>query len=92
LAGWQKGGLEGWNVQESQVVLRWVREGMLKGELQAMHRNRVQVLQVRLQTPLPEDLRLAIEGTNDLDTLSRWLEVAATADSLDGFRAAVASR
>jgi hypothetical protein len=50
------------------------------------------VLGARFPGALPDDVRLAVEGTNDLDTLARWVEVAATAASPDAFRTAITSR
>lgn len=88
LVEWQKG-LEGWNVRESQVILRWKREGKQEGLLEARQADLISVLEARLQIALPPELRNAIEGTNDLATLSRWLKNAATASSLDEFRAAL---
>jgi hypothetical protein len=83
--------LEGRTVLESQVILGWQREARQDQEVKTVRRDVLQVLQARFQMEPPEDLKRAVEGTNDLNMLSRWLNVAATAASLDDFRAAMAS-
>jgi hypothetical protein len=42
-----------------------------------------------LEDPVPEAVRLAIEGTNDATTLSRWIRAAVKADSMAEFRKAM---
>jgi hypothetical protein len=46
-------------------------------------------LQVRLLGPVPEDISLAVEGTNDPDTLARWFEAALRVGTWAEFRAAM---
>jgi hypothetical protein len=90
LVEWQKG-LEGWNVLESQVILGWKREGKQEGFLEATRAHLLMVLEIRFQAQVPAEMKAAIEGTNDLDTLSHWLRTALKISSLDDFRAAMAS-
>jgi hypothetical protein len=73
--------LEGWNVQRSRQVMEWMAEA----QQQALLR----VLRARFPSPLPGELEAAIAQLNDADELGRWLDAAATAASLDDFRAAV---
>jgi hypothetical protein len=73
--------LEGWNVERSRHVMEW----MAQAQQQALLR----VLRARFPGFLPEDLETAIAQLNDPDELGRWLDAAATATSLDDFRAAV---
>ncbi len=77
--------MEGWNVQQSQTVLKWQREAqveLLRGKLR-------RVLEVRTAAPLPEDLGGTIAEMTDLGELDRWFEAALHADSYDAFRVAV---
>jgi hypothetical protein len=88
LVNWQKG-LEGWMMQESQVINGWIRTGEVKGELNKARGDVLRLVRRRLADPVPEDIRLAIEGTNDLDVLTRWFDAATDAETLDKFRAAM---
>ncbi len=49
----------------------------------------MKVLQARLRTTIPNEITLALQGTNDPDKLSQWLTAAATTASLEEFRAAM---
>lgn len=49
----------------------------------------LEAIAVRLSSPVPDDLRLAIEGTNDQETLGRWYRVALTCPTVDDLRAAM---
>jgi hypothetical protein len=88
LVNWQKG-LEGWMMQESQVINGWIRTGEVKGELKNARESILRLVRRRLVDSVPEDLRLAIEGTNDPQVLSRWFDAALDAETLDQFRAAM---
>ncbi len=88
LLNWQRG-LEGWMVRESQIINGWKKEGRDEGVLLARRAAVLRALRVRFQTTAPDDLRLAIEGTNDPDTLDRWFDAALTASTLDAFRTAL---
>jgi hypothetical protein len=88
LVQWQKG-LEGWNVRESQIILGWKREGKEEGALETKRADLIHALEFRLRVTIPPELRNAIDGTNDLDILSRWFDAALGAQTLDEFRAAL---
>jgi hypothetical protein len=88
LVNWQRA-LEGWEVRESQYSKSIEARGEQKGEARARRADMLRVLQSRLDTPAPEPLRLAIEGTNDLAILDRWFEAALTAPSWADFQAVV---
>jgi hypothetical protein len=90
LVDWQRN-LEGWNVRESQLVLEWQREARMEAEVRTKRMDLLEVLRARFPAGLPEEVRLAIDGTNDLTILARWLIVAATASSLADFRKAMNS-
>jgi hypothetical protein len=83
LAGWQdewEQALEEWEMYESsylnQVRAQTKRESLL------------QVLRLRFHQ-LPVDLVETIHTLTDLDELTRWLDTAVTAQTLESFRAAV---
>jgi hypothetical protein len=82
---------EGFGVEESQLVLQTIRKGELRGEVKRARRDVLEVLQARLVNPVPEAVRLAIEGTNDPETLSRWLRAASTVGTIQEFGAAIAT-
>jgi hypothetical protein len=84
---WRQG-LEEWNVQRSQQVLEWQQEARDKARLETRREDVLRLLRLRFQS-VPEDLAVAVAGMTDLAELSRWFDLAATAGSLDAFRAAV---
>jgi hypothetical protein len=45
------------------------------------------IQQFRLGSPAPEPIRLAIEATNDLETLSRWFRALFSLNSEEEFEA-----
>lgn len=81
--------LEGWNVKQSQQVLQWQNEARREGELSGLRGAVLRALRVRFHKKLPLKLTAAIQRVNDLDELARWLDAALTAESLEGFRAAL---
>jgi len=87
LVNWQQA-LEGWQMQESQVILGWINRGKQRGIVETTRANLLELVRLRLQDPVPETIRLAIEGTNDENTLNRWFRAAATANSLADLSAA----
>jgi hypothetical protein len=90
LVNWQRA-LEGWNMRESQLVNSVRREARQEGVVEGRRSALLEVVQARLADPVPEAIRLAVEGTNDLETLARWLLVASRAQTLAEFRAAMPS-
>jgi hypothetical protein len=85
LVNWQRA-LEGWEVRESQYSKSIEARGEHRGELRARRADLLKVLGLKLKSPAPEPVRLAIEGTNDLATLDRWLEVLFEVDSWTDFQ------
>ena len=81
---WRKA-LEGWDMQESQLVKEWEdkarREGKIEGKAEAL----LLFLQKRFKT-VPDDLRGAIMAAPE-DRLTAWLDLAFAARSLRRFRA-----
>jgi hypothetical protein len=75
LVNWQQA-LEGWQMLESQVVNNWLNQGEMRGLVKKGRADLLKVLSARLPGPVPEAIRLAIEGTNDPDTLDRWFDAA----------------
>jgi hypothetical protein len=88
LVNWQNA-LRGWQMKESQVIKGWMNEGELIGTVKTRRIVLLDVLRIRFQDPVPESVRVAIEGTNDPTTLERWFQTAMTANSLAEFRAAM---
>ncbi|MCI0460136.1 MAG: hypothetical protein L0Z62_24555 [Gemmataceae bacterium] len=86
LVNWQQA-LEGWQMQESQVILGWMKRGEQKAAVETNRARLLDVLRTRLQDPVPEPVRLAIEGTNDPDILTGWFKTALTVSTLDEFLA-----
>jgi hypothetical protein len=85
LVAWQKA-LENWNMQESQTMLGWMRKGKQEGLLEKARADVLDLLRWRFGAEASEDVKAAVEGTNDLDILHRWLRAAATTSSLADFR------
>lgn len=88
LINWQRA-LEGWEMKESQYIRGWLNEGEATGRVKMGQENVLAALEVKLSDPVPEDIRLAVAGTNDPDTLRRWLLAAVRASSWTEFRAAM---
>jgi hypothetical protein len=80
--------LEGWMERESEYIKRWRDEGV---DLGTLKRSRDYLLKRvrRLADPVPEAIRLAIEGTNDLQTLDRWFDAALDCTTIADFRKAM---
>lgn len=85
--GWLRK-LEGWQMRESQYIKRWESVGEERGVVATRREVLMKVLG-RLEDPVPESVRLAIEGTNDPATLARWFDVALDAGSMADFRKAM---
>jgi hypothetical protein len=88
LVNWQRA-LEGWEMQESQYIKQWLNEGELKGVVKRGRADLLKLLRAKLHDPVPEEVRLAIEGTNDPDTLDRWYDAALQAGTWPDFRTAM---
>jgi hypothetical protein len=76
-------------VQESQVIRGWIERGRQQGIMQAGRKNILTLVRLRLHDPVPEEVRLAVERTNDLATLDRWFDAALIATTLDEFLSAM---
>lgn len=79
-------GMEGWMMRESQYIKGWERVGEERGEVRTLREAIVAVIEARLQNPVPEAIRLAIEGTNDPSVLRNWHRAAAVAGDLPALR------
>lgn len=77
---------EGWMARESAYIKSWERVGEERGELRNARSSLCAVIEARFRTTVPEPIRLAIEGTNDLDKLNTWLRAAATAENVADLR------
>ena len=76
-------------MRESEYINRWRNEGIDLGVLRTRREDLLDAVKLRLEDPVPETIRLAIQGTNDLDTLIRWYRAALTLDSIADFRKAM---
>ncbi len=76
-------------MKESQVINGWMREGERKGELRQAREILLRGLRGKMSDPVPEDVRVVIEGTYDLDALNCWFDVVMQTNSLEQFRAAI---
>jgi hypothetical protein len=75
-------------VRESQ----YTKSIEARGEVKRARADILRVLLSRLGAPAPEPLRLALEGTNDLGVLDRWLEAAVVATSWADLQVAMQPR
>ena len=73
--------LEGWNMRESQQVLEWQAE--------TKRADLLRLLELRFQALVPGELIAAVEALTEWEELSRWFDAAATAASVEEFRARV---
>jgi len=46
----------------------------------------LKLIKTQLQDPVPESIRIAIEGTNDLSKLETWYDAALTAENIADLR------
>ncbi|MBY0228534.1 MAG: hypothetical protein K2W96_04560 [Gemmataceae bacterium] len=88
LAGWAvewNQTMEGWMERKSTIIEGWRKDGREEG---ALHTKRTDVLKVarRLQDPVPDSIRRAIEGTNDVGVLDRWFDAALDAEDIGALR------
>ncbi len=60
-----------------------------KAALLTSRANLLKVVRARLQDPVPETIRLAVEGTNDLAVLNLWFDAALAVNSLAELRNAM---
>jgi hypothetical protein len=85
-------GLEGWNVEVSQVVLEWQRqaraEGEARGRVQGVRDITLRLLQKHLKSAALIDVVATVEGQSDPAVLERWLDAALTAQTWAEVRAA----
>jgi len=88
LINWQRG-LEGWEMKESQYIKGWLNQGKVQGVVERGRSDLLKLLRAKLHDPVPEEVRLAIEGTNDPGTLDRWYDAALQAGTWPDFRAAM---
>ena len=79
-------GTEGWMMRESQIIKGWMREGAEIAELRSRREFLLEAVVARLADPVPETIRLAVEGTNDLARLKSWCKAALTAQTISDLR------
>jgi hypothetical protein len=82
-------GLEDWKMRESQYIKKFEQRGKEEGVLVRAREDLLDVIGGKFKVPVPEPMRLAIEGTTDPDVLKRWLLAAVEANSLGELRSAM---
>jgi hypothetical protein len=91
-AVWRQG-LEGWNVEESQIVLEWQAkaraEGEARGRLEVLRSKLLQVVRLRLKIEPPAEIVTAVQAQNDPQVLSRWFDQTLLATSLEEVQTAL---
>jgi hypothetical protein len=75
-------------MRESQYIKSWERVGEERGELRTKRADLLKAVQLRLEDPVSESIRMAVEGTNDLSKLETWYDAALTAESIAELRKA----
>ena len=78
--------LEGWEVRESQ----YLKSIESKSEVKRGRADLLKGLHIRLGSPAPEPIRLAIEGTNDLERIDDWYRATFIVTSWEEFQTRMA--
>ncbi len=73
-------------MRESQYIKSWEKVGEERAELRTKRADLLKAVELRLQDPVPEAIRLAIEGTNDVARLESWFAAALTAQTIADLR------
>ena len=73
-------------MRESQTIKGWMREGAEIAELRIRRESLLELIGAQLEDPVPESIRLAIEGTNDVSKLDFWFKAALKTKSLGELR------
>jgi len=81
---WQKG-LEGWNMERSPYFIEIEARGEAKGRRAMLLR----LLQTRFGTPVPEEVKQAVQAQSDHSILEAWFDRALAAATLDELRKAL---
>jgi hypothetical protein len=76
-------------MRESQYIKKWELVGEDRGELRRARLYLLEAVKLRLEDPVPEAIRLAIEGTSDLPTLDRWFDAALDSSTIEELRQAM---
>lgn len=94
-------GLEGWNVEVSQVVLEWQAQALARGLTQGrtegraeeraemlalLRENLVELMRTRFQAELPTEFLTAVQNQTDPALLLQWFHRAPAAASLEDLR------
>ncbi|MHB1422680.1 MAG: hypothetical protein ACYC3I_05685 [Gemmataceae bacterium] len=93
---WTKG-LEGWNVEVSQVVLEWQAQALARGlargreegraeMLERLRENLLGLLRFKAQMELPADLVAVVQGQTDPTMLQQWFNRALVASCVEELR------
>jgi hypothetical protein len=72
-------------VRESPFLKSFEDKGEQRGDLKRARAYLLEGLRLKLKSEVPEAIRLAIEGTNAIDTLDRWFKATYSVESWDEF-------
>ena len=73
-------------MRELQYIKSWERVGEERAELRTKRADLLKAVKLRLQDPVSESIRMAIEGTNDLSILEAWYDAALTVETIADLR------
>lgn len=76
-------------MRESTIANEWKAEGKMEGKLEAERDTLLRLVNLKFQTPLPEDFTTAVERQRDLSVLARWFAQAVLASSLEDLLKAI---
>lgn len=82
-------GTEGWMERTSKYIESWERRGEERAEVRLRRAFLLEVIGTKVQGPVPETIRLAVEGTNDPAILASWVTSALAANTLVEIRRAM---
>jgi hypothetical protein len=77
------------DLTESEWVNGWIRQGFIKGQLEASRWSLLRVLDTRFLRAVTDEIRRLINNQKDLKLLEAWLDVALRADTFDHFLTAL---
>lgn len=82
-------GLEGWNVEVSQVVLEWQAQARAEARaemLELLRRKLLALMRTKSQTELPAELIAVVQRQTDPAVIDRWFDNALVATSMEELR------
>jgi hypothetical protein len=81
--------LRDWQMRESSWINTWRDQGIDIGLVRMKRLDMLEAIEERLENPVPENIRKAIEATSSLDVLKHWYRLALRSNSIAELRAAM---